>query len=51
MARKSRKNIAVVEEAPAIKVWRAALYIRLSVEFNGKRGIPWRPSGRSWRRM
>ena len=38
MARKSRKNIAVVEEAPAIKVWRAALYIRLSVEFNGKRG-------------
>lgn len=38
MARKSRKNIAVVVEAPAIKVWRAALYIRLSVEFNGKRG-------------
>lgn len=38
MARKSRKNIAVVEEAPAIKVWRAALYIRLSVEFNGQRG-------------
>ena len=38
MARKSRKNIAVVEEAPAIKVWRAALYIRLAVEFNGKRG-------------
>ena len=38
MARKSRKNTAVMEEAPAIKVWRAALYIRLSVEFNGKRG-------------
>lgn len=38
MTRKSRKNIAVVEEAPTIKVWRAALYIRLSVEFNGKRG-------------
>ena len=38
MARKSRKNIAVMEETPAIKVWRAALYIRLSVEFNGKRG-------------
>ena len=38
MARKSRKNTAVMEETPAIKVWRAALYIRLSVEFNGKRG-------------
>lgn len=38
MARKSRKNIAVTEEAPHVKVWRAALYIRLSVEFNGKRG-------------
>ena len=38
MARKSRKNIAVMEETPAIKVWRTALYVRLSVEFNGKRG-------------
>ena len=38
MARKSRKHIAAMEEVPAIKVWRAALYIRLSVEFNGKRG-------------
>ena len=38
MARKSRQHIAVMEEVPAIKVWRAALYIRLSVEFNGKRG-------------
>lgn len=40
MARKSRKNIAV-EEAPGVvgmKVWKAALYVRLSVEFNGKRG-------------
>ena len=40
MARKSRKNI-VVEEAPkrsAMKVWQAALYIRLSVEFNSRRG-------------
>ena len=40
MARKSRKDI-VVEEKPqksAMKVWQAALYIRLSVEFNGKRG-------------
>lgn len=38
MARKSRKNVALVEQVPAMKVWRAALYIRLSVEFNGKRG-------------
>ena len=40
MARKSRKNIAVLEapKQPAMKVWQAALYIRLSVEFNGKRG-------------
>lgn len=40
MARKSRKN-PVVQEAPAhvgITVWKAALYIRLSVEFNGRRG-------------
>ena len=40
MARKSRKNAVVSEKPkkPAFKVWRAALYIRLSVEFNGKRG-------------
>ena len=40
MARKSRKNIAVLEQPkkPTARVWRAALYIRLSVEFNGKRG-------------
>lgn len=38
MARKSRKNIGPVAEQPMVKVWRAALYIRLSVEFNGKRG-------------
>ena len=40
MARKSRKNIVAVQKSKAVdvKVWRAALYIRLSVEFNGKRG-------------
>ena len=40
MARKSRKNAAVLEvpKQSAMKIWRAALYIRLSVEFNGKRG-------------
>ena len=40
MARKSRKNVVVLEQPkkPAVKVWRAALYIRLSVEFNGSRG-------------
>ena len=40
MARKSRKDVVVSEKPkkPAFKVWRAALYIRLSVEFNGKRG-------------
>ena len=40
MARKSRKNPDVSEKPtePDSKVWRAALYIRLSVEFNGKRG-------------
>ena len=40
MARKSRKDI-VTQEKPkkaAMKIWRAALYIRLSVEFNGKKG-------------
>ena len=40
MARKSRKNPDVSEKPAELdsKVWRAALYIRLSVEFNGKRG-------------
>ena len=40
MARKSRKPGAAAEvlKKPAVKVWRAALYIRLSVEFNGRRG-------------
>jgi len=40
MARKSRKNAAASEKTkqPAVKIWRTALYIRLSVEFNGKRG-------------
>ena len=40
MARKSRKGI-VTPETPkkaAMKIWRAALYIRLSVEFNSKKG-------------
>ena len=39
MARKSRKNI-VEAASPSVgmKVWKAALYVRLSVEFNGKRG-------------
>ena len=40
MARKSRKDV-VTQEKPkkaAMKIWRAALYIRLSVEFNGKKG-------------
>lgn len=40
MARKSRKNAVSPEPAtkPAEKVWYAALYIRLSSEFNGGRG-------------
>ncbi|WP_304584804.1 recombinase family protein [Acutalibacter muris] len=39
MARKSRKNqVSEVSQLTQVKVWRAALYIRLSVEFNGKRG-------------
>ena len=40
MARKSRKNVVVVESSKrsAMKVWRAALYVRLSVEFNSKKG-------------
>ncbi len=38
MARKSRKKVPVSDAPEEEKVWRAALYIRLSVEFNGKRG-------------
>lgn len=38
MARKSRKGIAKVPTARGMKLWRAVLYIRLSVEFNGKHG-------------
>ena len=40
MARKSRKGTAAPEtpKRAYMKIWRAALYIRLSVEFNGKRG-------------
>ena len=40
MARKSRKNIAVQDtpKQPSMKAWQTAFYIRLSVEFNGKRG-------------
>ncbi len=40
MARKSRKNTVAPEpiKKPAEKIWHAALYIRLSSEFNGGRG-------------
>ncbi len=40
MARKSRKDAAdlTITKKAAMKIWRAALYIRLSVEFNGKKG-------------
>ncbi len=41
MARKSRKNLveaAVKPAAESMKLWQAALYIRLSVEFNSGRG-------------
>ena len=40
MARKSRKNteISVSAQISGMKVWRAGLYIRLSVEFNSNRG-------------
>ena len=40
MARKSRKGTAAPEtpKRAYMKIWRAALYIRLSVEFNGKKG-------------
>ncbi len=40
MARKSRKDAAAQAKPKkaSMKIWRAALYIRLSVEFNGKKG-------------
>ena len=38
MARKSRKGTLVTPVPRGMKLWRAALYIRLSVEFNGRRG-------------
>lgn len=38
MARKSRKGTLETPAPRGMKLWRAALYIRLSVEFNGKRG-------------
>ncbi len=38
MARKSRKGTAAAPAPRGMKLWRAALYIRLSVEFNGRRG-------------
>ncbi len=40
MARKSRKNLVALDapKQSAVKVWKAALYIRLSVEFNSKKG-------------
>lgn len=38
MARKSRKGTMESPAPRGMKLWRAALYIRLSVEFNGRRG-------------
>lgn len=38
MARKSRKGTLETPVPCGMKLWRAALYIRLSVEFNGRRG-------------
>lgn len=39
MARKSRKNTVTTQPtSPAATVWKAALYIRLSVEFNSNKG-------------
>ncbi len=38
MARKSRKAAPVPNVPEAPKLWKAALYIRLSVEWNGRRG-------------
>ena len=39
MARKSRKRrTPEAAPAPGMRMWRAALYIRLSVEFNGNHG-------------
>ena len=41
MARKSRKGVATLEQPKKnyMKIWRTAIYIRLSVEFNGKRTL------------
>lgn len=40
MARKSRKNTetSLLSQKLGMKIWRAGLYIRLSVEDNGNRG-------------
>lgn len=38
MARKSRKGTVPKPSESGMKMWNAALYIRLSVEYNGKRG-------------
>ena len=40
MARKSRKNMetSVPAQTSSMRIWRAGLYIRLSVEFNSNRG-------------
>jgi len=40
MARKSRKNVSEPDtpKRSTMRIWQTALYIRLSVEFNGKRG-------------
>ena len=38
MARKSRKNVVAEKPITQEKLWQAALYIRLSVEFNSNRG-------------
>lgn len=38
MARKSRKNVVAEKPITQEKLWQAALYVRLSVEFNSNRG-------------
>ena len=40
MARKSRKNIEnpTPTQISGMRIWRAGLYVRLSVEFSGQRG-------------
>lgn len=38
MARKSRKNISAAKENNTARIYNTALYIRLSVEDNKKRG-------------